>query len=109
MMSALTHPLIVNTIRCTGCQICEISCSLEKEGICNPQLSRIRVLRQDTLAVYIPVISTDCDLCGRCIKLCPTEAIRFVEMDEAVLLRKKMSIEALFCPIVGGKSGKEIV
>ena len=107
MMSALTNPLIVDTTRCTGCQVCEIACSLEKDGICNPRLSKIRILKQDTLAVYIPVISMDCDLCGRCIELCPTEAIRFVGMDEAVLLRKKMSIETLFCPIVPGKSGKE--
>jgi NAD-dependent dihydropyrimidine dehydrogenase PreA subunit len=39
-MSALTHPLVVDTTKCTGCQICELACALEKEKICNPRLSR---------------------------------------------------------------------
>ena len=108
-MSPLTHPFIVDTTKCTGCQICEVACSLEKEGICNPKLSRIKILRQDMLGVYLPVISIDCDLCGKCVTLCPTEAIRFVELDEAALLRKQMSIETLICPVVPGKSGKETI
>ena len=106
-MSVLTHPLIVDTTRCTGCQICEVACSLEKERICNPRLSRIKILRQDMLGVYSPVISMDCDLCGQCVKLCPTEAIRFVALDEAALLRKNMRLESFICPVVPGKSEQE--
>jgi ferredoxin len=60
------------------------------------------------LAVYMPVIDMDCDLCGKCVTLCPTGAIRFVELDEAVLLRKKMGIQTFICPVVPGKCDREV-
>jgi len=106
-MSVLTHPLVVDTTKCTGCQICEVACSLAKENICNPRLSRIRILRQDMLGVYSPVIYMGCDLCGQCVTLCPTEAIRFVELDQAALLRKNMGIESFICSVIPGKCESE--
>ncbi|MGC8817455.1 MAG: 4Fe-4S binding protein, partial [Candidatus Hadarchaeum sp.] len=37
--------LYIDPLDCTGCRNCEIACSYAKEGLVNPQKSRIRVLR----------------------------------------------------------------
>lgn len=108
-MSALKNPLIADLTRCTGCRICELTCSFAKEKIHNPHLSRIRILRQDMLAVYLPVISVDCDQCGRCVELCPTGAIRFVKLDEAALLRKNMGMNQFVCPTIPGRQAMEVI
>lgn len=114
-MSALTHPLIVDLTRCTGCKVCEVVCSFEKEKVCNPHLSRIRILKQDRLGVFLPVISPDCDLCGgpsqlqKCVQSCATEAIKFVSLDEAALLRKKMGMNQFICPTIPGRRAMKAI
>ena len=37
--------LMVNPQLCTGCRICELVCSLSRDGECNPLKSCIRVLK----------------------------------------------------------------
>ncbi|MFH0897524.1 MAG: hypothetical protein V1850_05715 [Candidatus Bathyarchaeota archaeon] len=114
-MSALTHPLIADLTKCTGCKVCEMACSLEKEKVCNPHQSRIRILKQDTLGVFLPVISPDCDLCGgpseeqKCVKFCSTQAIKFVALGEAALLRKKMGLNQFVCPTIPGRRAMEAI
>ena len=114
-MSALIYPLIVDLTRCTGCKVCEVACSLEKEKVCNPHLSRIQILKQDTLGVFLPAISPDCDLCGgpekkqKCVQFCATEAIKFVSLDDAALLRKKMGMNQFICPMIPGRRAMEAI
>jgi len=90
--------------KCVGCDVCEYSCSWEKENVFNPTKSRIRSFRLDVLnnmalmcrfckdapcvmacpkqALSQPkemgVISVDeanCDGCGWCIGACPYGAV----------------------------------
>lgn len=59
--------------KCTGCKLCELVCSGEKEGEFNPLLSRIRTVRLGT------VVNTSlaCRLCDEptCVRACPTKAL----------------------------------
>ncbi len=48
---------------CTGCRLCEIACSLKKEGSVFPETSRIRVHQFHQGLVEIPVV---CAVCSDC-------------------------------------------
>jgi TPP-dependent indolepyruvate ferredoxin oxidoreductase alpha subunit len=63
-----------DTDRCTGCSVCELVCSVEKEKVFNPTKSRIRFMRLDVLSN----IALACRTCrdAPCIGACPKDAIR---------------------------------
>ncbi len=67
-------PLTFKKSRCTGCKLCQLSCSAKHEQIFNPEKSRIKVLheyRSDGLHIA----SKHCIFCGKCEEVCPEEAI----------------------------------
>ena len=37
--------LVVNAARCTGCQRCEINCTLANDGVCSTYISRVKIGR----------------------------------------------------------------
>jgi Fe-S-cluster-containing hydrogenase component 2 len=67
--------LAIHPDRCTGCQACEMACSLKHHGTVRPSRSRIRVSTFLEEAVYIPTVCTQCDQAW-CARICPTAAIR---------------------------------
>jgi Fe-S-cluster-containing hydrogenase component 2 len=66
----------INPEYCNGCKICEITCSMQKEGESNPDKARIQVHRKEEkgLITTIPIV---CQQCADppCQTACPTEAI----------------------------------
>ena len=96
--------LIIDGDKCTGCRTCELICSVTRTGEYNPKGSCISVLRHMELDVSIPVISTSCDYCGKCVEWCFPEAIRFVDLEEAAIIRKQARIGCFPSPIVGSVS-----
>jgi len=69
--------------KCTGCKICELVCSGEKEGEFNPLLSRIRTVRLGTIVNT----SLACRLCDdpTCVRACPSKAL--TQEDQTGLIR----------------------
>jgi anaerobic carbon-monoxide dehydrogenase iron sulfur subunit len=67
--------IVIDPDYCTGCRICEMACSLSHVGQCNPERSRIRVLRdeEDGLIVCTPTTCLQCED-PMCIRSCPTGA-----------------------------------
>ena len=74
-----TKAIIIDKDRCVGCKMCTLACPfgnitfLEREGV-----------------------SAKCDLCDgdpKCVKICPTEAIQYVEASVADFPKKKMFSE----------------
>ena len=88
---------------CVGCSICELACSMAKHGKYNPQKSYIRVLKNMELDVSIPVIGADGDFCGKCTEWCFQEAIRFVDYEEAALIRKGAKISCFPSPVISSR------
>ncbi len=62
----------VDASKCTGCGICELSCSQEK-GEASPLQSRIRIVRMKPLFNF----ALACRSCedAKCVKACPEKAI----------------------------------
>jgi Fe-S-cluster-containing hydrogenase component 2 len=92
--------IIVDAEECTGCRVCELICSLTKQKEFNPAKSHIRVMNHDDFGVYIPVLKTECDFCGKCVELCPVQALKMVEPGEAAIMRRKSRIGSFPIPIV---------
>ena len=65
----------VNHEKCTGCMSCVEACSIAHEGKSSYRRSRIAVTKDKASAVFVPLV---CELCqGRCLVVCPEEAISF--------------------------------
>ena len=96
--------LVSNTDRCTGCRLCESICSLVHTETCNPERSRIRILRMEQKGVDIPMFCLQCEDAA-CIAACPVSAINrnkstgTVEIDYELCIKCKECIIA--CPFEG--------
>ena len=79
-----TGLLVVNQAKCTGCQRCEINCTVVNDGCVSSHISRVKVTRNlmsnnghgtyENDWVYYPDTCRQCDkpFCG---EVCPKEAI----------------------------------
>ncbi len=63
-----------DTDRCTGCRICEVTCSYFKNGKFNPRKSRIRVTRLPRIGFDKPTVCIQCPN-AKCVAACPEQAL----------------------------------
>lgn len=66
--------LIVDADKCIGCRMCEAACSIVHYGSVGIANSRLKVLRYDNDAFYIPVVCGQCET-PYCASVCPSQAI----------------------------------
>jgi len=96
--------LYVDYDKCVGCELCAMSCSLEKTGRVNPAESRIHVVRVEEDGVMMPAVCRHCDE-PYCIPVCPVNCITkdavtgLVSIDEAACIGCKKCVQA--CPYEG--------
>jgi len=69
---------------CTGCRMCELVCSFHHKQVFSPELSSIRVSRNNRTAEIGLSINNTCDLCQgeeqlQCIKSCCFGALEEVK------------------------------
>lgn len=72
-METRREQLRVDPNRCTGCQRCRIACAMKHHDSVDPDLARIRIVRLESKALYVPVVCMACDR-APCIKVCPMNA-----------------------------------
>ena len=79
--------IAMDYLKCSGCGLCEIVCSLKHEGKIWPEASRIRVFRP-LPGLEFPHV---CVQCGEhpCIESCPVDALRVDKETGAVLVEKE--------------------
>ncbi len=65
--------IVCDPEKCTGCRICELACSIAKEGTFAPLLSRIRNVRIEPIVM----MTISCRLCQDppCVIACPRKAL----------------------------------
>ena len=100
----MTKILIVDHELCTGCRLCEVACSVKKEGVSNPSRSRIHVIKWEMEGYYQPMFCQQCDN-PLCEAVCPVNAIQkddtlgrmTVNDDRCIVCRACVSV----CPFGG--------
>ena len=66
--------LIIDPIRCTGCNSCALTCSFVSEGFFDLSKSRIRVQKNAERAEATPKVCIQCEE-APCISACPVQAL----------------------------------
>ncbi|MFC2003558.1 4Fe-4S dicluster domain-containing protein [Chloroflexota bacterium] len=66
--------LTVDLTKCTGCDACELACSLRNVGEFNPSRSRIQIISSESDFFRIPIVCLQC-FRPPCAEICPTGAI----------------------------------
>ncbi len=87
---SMPNPLWIvrDYIKCSGCQRCELVCSLKHEGQMWPEASRIRVF------MYFPGVEVP-HLCAQChdypcVSSCPEDALSVDDKTSAVLVDQEL-------------------
>ena len=80
-LRATERRLVCNTPLCTGCRACEIACSFYLKGICDPMVSKIKIIRDnETGEIFcdLPLSCPECDFEDEppCVSFCEIGALR---------------------------------
>lgn len=93
--------ITVDADKCTGCGICELVCSLYNEKECNPEQSKVRIVRSEEEGIIytVPVICQQCEK-PLCMELCPVEALYREPETGAVVVSEEKCIGCRRCVYV---------
>lgn len=75
--------LVVDSMRCTGCNSCMLTCSFGHEGVFSFEKARIWVDRDAERADYTPRVCIQCEE-APCIPSCPLDALSRDERTGAI-------------------------
>jgi Fe-S-cluster-containing dehydrogenase component len=70
--------------KCTGCRICELTCSISYQSEYNPKKSFIRIMANEEAEVYVPILDIQCTFCGKCADACPVAALEPVDLAKGI-------------------------
>jgi len=93
-----------NMAECTGCRLCEVACSIEKENKIQPSIARIGVF-QFYPGVEFPVACFQCGDEAKCVEACPTDALEVdtsrklntIKIDTGLCLRTARNGDCTLC------------
>ncbi|MDF1552678.1 MAG: 4Fe-4S dicluster domain-containing protein [Deferrisomatales bacterium] len=107
----MNKTIMVDQEKCTGCRLCEMVCSVNKEGAANPARSRIKVIKWETEGFYLPMFCQHCDE-PVCETVCPVNGVSRdcdtgrVSIDQELCIGCRSCVSA--CPMGGvGFDSKE--
>jgi Fe-S-cluster-containing hydrogenase component 2 len=89
---------------CSGCRLCEMFCSFLRVKRFNPRESLIKIFKVEDDGTNIPLIGCDgkCPTpegAPKCVSMCPTGALVYVTLSEAVRMRRELAIKRKKQPI----------
>lgn len=88
--------MIVDPEKCTGCRNCELVCSVRHNGVSNPSLARIHVVKWDNPSIYIPMRCQQCED-APCMAVCPRDAIYHNQELDSVSINHDLCIGCKMC------------
>ena len=90
--------LVIYPEKCTGCLQCELACSYQGEGVCNPAKSRIKVFNFHDQGRFVPYTCTQCDEAW-CLHACPVDAITVDHATGAKVVSDSICVGCKVCTI----------
>ena len=92
------YVILIDYNSCTGCRTCELVCSLSRVGECNPERSRIRIIKSEEngIAKNIPILCLNCDD-PVCEKACPTGATQHGNPINIMIVDEQLCIGCSSC------------
>ncbi len=88
--------MIVDPQKCTGCRNCELVCSVKHNGVSNPSLARIHIVKWDDERFYMPMHCQHCKD-APCMAVCPKDAIYRDEEMDSVRIDHDLCIGCKMC------------
>jgi carbon-monoxide dehydrogenase iron sulfur subunit len=70
----MNNLLLVDMAKCTSCKQCALACSLTKEELFDPLRGRIKILKQEDIALGVQLLCEQCDA-HPCVDACPDGAL----------------------------------
>lgn len=52
--------IIIDSNKCTGCGLCQMACSIHRNGQCEASLARILIYRDEKAGIFIPMTCRQC-------------------------------------------------
>lgn len=95
----MTKMLIVDHSKCTGCRLCEVVCSVKKNGAANPARARITVIKWESICIETPMLCQQCET-APCVAVCPVGALTRDESISRVTVDYDLCIGCKFCVAV---------
>ena len=96
--------LLVDPEKCTGCNLCELACSIKNEGRCSPTASRIHITKWMRSGVYVPMVCQQCET-PICQMVCSMDCITRDDKTGALHIDQDKCIGCrlcvVFCPFGG--------
>jgi carbon-monoxide dehydrogenase iron sulfur subunit len=74
------NTVLVDHSKCTACRMCQLTCSMHHNGVFSPELSRVRVTRNNRTGEIRVSLSAACDGCPgerppACVRSCSFGAL----------------------------------
>ena len=88
--------IFITPEKCTGCRICELTCSFSKFNDFNPKDASIRILSVEEEGLQVPMTCIQCDE-PDCVEVCPVEALVKDQETGVVNYNQELCIECSAC------------
>ena len=94
--------LFFNHIKCSGCMLCSIACSLKHFDVASREKSFIHIVTNSIVGTSMAFLSPECkcSVCDDCVKICNMEALKIVPVESLGEFLKRRQPEWLAAPIL---------
>lgn len=76
----MSKEIIITPAKCTGCSTCVLECSFANSGEFSLNNSHITITRDEFAGRFLITFSSTCRGCKKCALVCPSGALRLVDI-----------------------------
>lgn len=81
----MAKEILINPQRCIGCTTCALTCSITYGEDFKLSRSFVQIQKDDFNGLFTIAFSSACKGCKKCAEVCPSGALRVIELSEEVV------------------------